>query len=122
MATEITEAGYQSIRNFLQGISSDPWTFIEIRDGSQTPVFRLGLADPRVSWVHDPGAQVLVMRVELSGSDEDITLPQSFGGAAFFQSASGGVAMAEDTFSTVTFETVDDQLVIRPRLQVPMLT
>lgn len=112
---EITSAGYQSVRDFIEA----NWVYIELRDDTSTPVLRLGVSDSRVSWTHNPGDQVLELTVVLKGSDADVPLGTTFGGSAIFDVGTGGSALSEETFTPFTISVDEDQLTVKHRIEVP---
>lgn len=115
----VQNAGYQDIRDYIQA----NWKYIELRDGSQNPVLRIGIADPRVTWTHTAGAQTLEMTCVIKGNDSDVAslLPQTFAGAALFKVASGGSAMSAEVFTNFTMSSESDQLTIVYQLEVPQV-
>lgn len=115
MATEITNAGYQSIRDFVEA----NWKFIELRNESDTPILRLGVDDPRVSWIHTEGAGTLELRVVIKGSDAEITLPTTFASSAIYSQATDGSALAVEAFSPFTMEATGDELTVIHQLEIP---
>lgn len=117
MATEITNAGYQSLRDFVQSA----WTFIELRDESGTAIVRLGVDDERVSWTHPENSQTLELRVVITGSDEEIELPSTFASSAIFTQASGGEELAKESFSAFTMEETGDELTVIHQLEIPQV-
>ncbi len=115
---EVTEAGYQTIRDFIEG----DWVWVELRDDTDTPIIRIDEpTDPRVTWTHSPGAQVLELQVELAGSDADIEplLPQTFQFSALFNVSTGGDPLAHEEFTAFTISTTEDQLTVFHELEVP---
>lgn len=111
----MTNSGYQDIRDHVEAT----WTYFELRNGSQAPILRLPLSDNRVTWKHLAGSQTLDLEVIIKGSDADVTLPTTFGGAALFKVASGGVALSEDPFTPFTMEATTDQLTLTYRIEIP---
>ena len=117
MATEITNAGYQSLRDFVQ----QEWTFIELRDEVGSAIVRLGVDDERVSWTHDSNSQTLELRVVISGSDSEIELPRTFLSSAIFKQAEGGEELAQESFSSFTMEGTGDELTVIHQLEIPQV-
>lgn len=115
MASEVSSAGYQDLRDYIQNY----WIYIELRNSQGNPVLRLGTLDPRVSWKHAAGAQELILQIEISGSDADITLPVTIAGSAIFKESTGGDSRSEDTFTVVTLEDALDKATIRHKIQIP---
>lgn len=72
---EITEAGYQSIRNLIEGVSSSPWSRVIILNPAEEVILVLTTADERVSWEHTPNTNPLNLQIILRGSDIDMPIP-----------------------------------------------
>ena len=117
--TEITTAGYQSLRDYIETGSGPGWGYVEIRDGAGNVWERLPLSDARVSWTHDPGATPLVLEVEVSGDDADVTLPEELEQVALYEDETGGDAMADGTITQVTLEQETDQVIIKAEVEIP---
>jgi len=115
---EILGAGYQDLRDYIEA----NWIWIELRDDTNTPILRVDTSDPRVSWTHTPGDQVLELTIVVSGSDADITPPQTFRYSAIFKTGpTGGHLFSVEEFTPFTIETVDDQLTVRHQIEVPQV-
>lgn len=117
MSTEITAEGYLDIRNYIESASGWPW--VEVRDDTSTPWGRFNTTDPRVEWTHEVGANPLELSISLTGSDADMTLPETFAEVAFFKEEIGGDALAAGPITNVTLEQTTDQLVIKAQVEVP---
>ena len=115
---EISELGYQHIRNYIE----ENWRFIELQDDLGAKVIRLETTDPRVTWTHAPGAEVLELSIVVTGSDAEITLPQKLASSAVYTSADATepVTLVEP-FSNFELSTTEDQLTIRHKIEVPEL-
>lgn len=119
--SEINTNGYQELRDYIQA----NWKYLELRDGSGNPIVRLQAGvDPRVTWTHNAGAQVLELTAVIKGSDSDIgALPRTFASSAVFKVAANGSAFSVEAFSSsFTIATVDDQLTVKHRIQVPKVS
>ncbi len=81
-----TPAGYQDIRDYIQA----NWQYIEVRDTGGAAIVRLPVSDARVDWVHAAGAQTLLLRVVLTGSDADVPVPSTIRSSAIYKVPSGG--------------------------------
>lgn len=121
---EITSHGYQDFRNYVQA----NWTYIELRRTNGTPVLRLPVSDPRVSWNHAPGAQELELVAIITAIDADIQaigLPIVFGESAVFTQTEGGNARSVVTFPDFNMAQADpaepDKLTVRHRIQIPQI-
>ncbi|MFD2703920.1 hypothetical protein [Salibacterium lacus] len=114
---EIKSAGYQAIRDFIQS----NWTYIEIKDDSDTAVLRVSPSDSRVSWIHTAGNQTLQIQIVVKGSDSDISIPQTFALSAIFDTESGGTAYSEESFTAFTMESEEDEITVVHSIQVPQV-
>ncbi|WP_409174842.1 hypothetical protein [Brevibacillus fortis] len=116
---EITANGYQSLRGFIQST----WKYIELRDGSGTPIIRLSPSDQRVTWTHQAGNQTLELTIVVKGSDADLAsaLPKTFAQSAIFDVASGGSPYSVETYTAFTMETSMDELTVKHQIQVPQV-
>ncbi|WP_003545437.1 hypothetical protein [Desulfotomaculum nigrificans] len=114
---EITASAYQNLRDYIQ----NNWKYIELRDDTNTPIFRIDTSDPRVTWTHTAGANPLELTCVISGSDTDITLPKTFASSAIYNVATGGDAFSIETFTPFTMTNTADQLIIKHQIQVPQI-
>lgn len=113
---EITNAGYQSIRNYIE----NTWKFIELRDDAGAPILRLSTDDPRVTFTHAPESQVLELSIVIKGDDAGITLPQKFQSSVIFdQEAEGDALTPVEEFALFEMATTEDQITVRHRIEVP---
>lgn len=128
MPTEIREAGYQLIREYIDSSSAVPpqWDYLELRDANNDPVTRISVtADSRAQWIHtDSTEQVLIAEIVVTGADSDIPLSTFFEGSAMYTDVSGsGVPeLSFDGFPQALIETEDDELTIEHRIEVPEVT
>lgn len=117
MATEIPEAGYQDIRDYIQ----NNWTYIALIGPGDVEITRIPISDERANWMHEPNAQELVYVVTVTGADAEITLPCQIIGSKLYKTASGGSAMSETTFDEYVLRGNEDSLTVRHRVQVPQI-
>ena len=111
---EVTEYGYSTLRNFIQG----SWKYVELQDETSTPIIRLGIGDSRVSWLtHDEGANILKLQVVISGAD--VTLPKTFAKTVIYDVASGGEVIASADIEITTLTQVIDELTVVSVFKVP---
>ncbi|MCK8824737.1 hypothetical protein [Fuchsiella alkaliacetigena] len=91
MPKEITEFGYQTIRDFIEGKEINHWEYLALFDHTGEEFLRISIdEDERLEWIHEEGADVLVLEGEFSGSNEDIDLPRAFEEGCLFNQAEGG--------------------------------
>ena len=124
MATEVPEAGYESIRKFIDSgrTTESSWDYIELRDSSDAQVIRVSVTgDSRASWTHAAGDQTLTVEIEVAGSDSDIPTGTTFTGSALFNESSGGSQYSYDGFPDATIETTDDTLIVTHNIEVPQV-
>ena len=112
---EITQKAYEDLRTYIQ----TNWKYLELRDGTGTPIVRIGIGDSRISWTHNPGSQTLELTLIVKGSDSDITIPQTIKYSAVYKVATGGDALAIEEFTPFTLEADGDQLTVKHRIEVP---
>ena len=118
MADEITAAGYQDLRDYIEAT----WTYIELRAAGGVPVVRLPISDPRVYWAHEVGAQTLILAADVTGGDPDIPVPTVFKSTAVFKVPEGGSAYsAPQEFVDAPINCVGDQFNARHTIQVPKI-
>lgn len=124
MSTEITEAGYQSLRNLIDSSAtiSDQWDYIALIDDAGNEVTRVSITgDSRTSWQHAAGDQVLQVRFEITGSDADIPLPVTIVESRLHDTSSGGDILASDTFYDMAFSSDSDQGLVEHYIEVPQV-
>lgn len=117
---EVNAAGYQDIRDRIEA----NWQYIELLNAAGTAVVRLPVSDPRVTWVHTPGAQTLQLQVVVQGSDADIPVPVTLRSSALYKAASGGSPMHGPrafTEGDFTFSADADRCTITHSLSVPQI-
>lgn len=114
-----TTPGYQDIRDYIQA----NWQYIEIRDTTGTAIVRLPVSDARVDWIHTAGAQTLLLRVVLTGSDADVPVPVTARTSAIYKVAAGGSAFGVETLveGDATINADPDNITITHSIQVPQV-
>lgn len=114
-----TSAGYQDIRDYIQAT----WQYIEVRDTAGVAVVRLPVSDARVDWIHAAGAQTLLLRVVLTGSDADIAEPITLRSSAIYKVAAGGSAFGVETLveGDAPINAPPDTVTITHSIQVPQV-
>lgn len=112
-----TTEGYTDLRTYMQ----TTWDEIEVRNDSQSALFRLPVSDARVTWTSDATANPLTIEVVLTGSDAEISVGSTtVQGAALFKDNTGGSSMLDVTYDTAfTFQNAEDQLTLRITMNAP---
>lgn len=115
---EITNAGYQDLRDHMQST----WKYIELRDDKGDTICRLSPDDPRVTWTHAADAQVLELSIVIKGSDAEVNLPQKFNSSVVFNVPEGGEPLTPvEEFTLFEMVTEEDQITVRHRIEVPQV-
>lgn len=113
---EITTLGYQSIRDLVES----NWNRIAIVDVNDVVILTLLLSDSRVSWVHTPDSNPIILRTVLSGSDIDLTIPVVIGGVKLVDGSDG--VLGEETLQfPFNIARTEDTLVIDCKIQIPRI-
>jgi hypothetical protein len=112
----IEAAGYQDLREHVAAT----WTHIGIREGA-VEHFRLPLTDARVTLESDGTANPVTFRVELAGSDAEISgaMPLTVDNTALHKVAEAGDILDTDSFAPFTFSDAEDSLTIRHHVEGP---
>lgn len=113
--TQVTEYGYESIRNFIEL----NWKYVELQDGTGKAIIRLGVGDSRVKWKHLDGERTLKLEIKITGAD--ITLPATIAKTAIFDVATGGSVIASASVEATTLTQAIDELTVTTSIQVPSL-
>lgn len=111
----INQHGYEKLRSFV--IAN--WTYLEVRTPTGIVLKRFSTTDGLIITGTSTSTEI-VYKVVISGSDATF-LNQEVGQSILFDTASGGSAIATETFTTFTFESIDDELTIIHKLQVPQV-
>lgn len=125
--TEITAAGYQTLKDFLCSASTVPsdWDYIEIYDDTGSAVTRVSITgDSRCQWLDVDGDKTLKVEFVVTGSDGDISLPVTLEKSALWNdtSANGGVQTTpKETMATATLNQSGDKVTITHVVEVPQV-
>lgn len=109
----IENYGYEKIRTFV--LSN--WKYLQVCKPDGTILKRFSTTDGLTITGTAVNTE-LEYKVVISGSDATF-IGQSVGKSVLFDVATGGSAIATETFTTFTFESVDDSLTILHKLQIP---
>ncbi|MDJ0331731.1 hypothetical protein [Planococcus sp. S3-L1] len=110
---EINQYGYQKIREFV--IAN--WKYLEVRTPTGVVLKRFSVTDGLTITGTSASAEI-EYKIVISGNDATF-IGQSVGKSVLFDAATGGSAIATETFSTFLFESAEDELTIIHKLQVP---
>jgi hypothetical protein len=120
---ELTSAGYQSLRDFLNSSTTTPpnWDYIEIYDDAQNPVTRVSITgDSRCQWLDSDGDKTLKVEFVVTGSDADIPLPTTLEYAAIWDDGSAGSQVTpKEQFATATINQDGDNVTITQSIDIP---
>ena len=117
MAIEITEAGYQTLRDYIQ----NNWKYVELFDDSDNPVGRFEIGGTKANWIHTIGDQTLIARLIVTGAD--IGVGTTVKGTKLFETNSSSDILHEDNFNYMfTFGDTEDQLTVEHQIEVPVIT
>ena len=117
MPQEVTEDGYQDVRDHLEDI----WEHLSLIDDDDEEVTRISISDERADWEHNAGDQVIEFRVDISGDDADIPHGTTFEASDLYRVSSGGDGRAKDNWSPSTIAGDEDGLTVFHRVQIPRL-
>jgi len=114
---EITTDAYQDLRDYIES----NWQYIELQDDTNVVIVRLDLSDSRVTWTHTASSQTLELQVVITGSDSDITLPQTFAKSVIYNVLTGGNPLSTETFPAFDMTQAEDQLTVTHNIEVPQV-
>lgn len=109
---QINNYGYEKLRQYILA----NWTYLEVRTPTGTVIKRFGVSDG-LTITGNATTQELEYKLVLNG--DETFLGQTVGKSVLFDVATDGTAIATEVFTSFTFESVDDQLTILHKLQVP---
>lgn len=127
MATELTNAGYESIRDLVRSAATAPaqWDYIALIDDTGSEVTRVSITgDSRASWSEedqdsDATDETMTATITVTGGDSDISTPVTIVESRLFDVSTGGSSLSEDTFTQATLEASSDQLKVEHKVEVP---
>lgn len=125
MASEINEAGYETLRTLINsGLTTDgSWDYIELIDDTGTIVTRIQISgDARASWTTGSTDQVQQVEVTVSGSDGDISPTVTLSESALKNTDSDTAdEMHRDTMTDATIASTDDEVTVRHNIETPQV-
>lgn len=112
--SQVTNYAYNKIQNFL----ASNVTYLELQDESGTPIKRFSTLNG-LTINNDTSNQTITYEVTVSGDNNFLnkTVSQSI----LYDVANGGEPIAIESFIPFTFESEEDELTIRHKIQVPQL-
>ena len=124
--SEITEDGYQSLREFAFSAHTVPnqWDYIAIYDSSKNEVIRVSITgDSRFNWTDLDGDYVGIVSGEIQGSDTDIpTDGTTIEYVALHDSATGGRQITQlEQVSPLTITGGGDAMNISHSIEIPKI-
>lgn len=121
--SEITNDGYQSLRDFVNSSTASPndWDYIEIYDDASNPVTRVSITgDTRCQWLDVDGDKTLQVEFDVTGSDADIPISTTLKYSAIWDSASGGRQVTpKEQFAEAVINQSGDNVVITHSINIP---
>jgi hypothetical protein len=121
--SELTTAGYQTFRDYLNSSTSTPsaWDYIEIYDDTGTAVTRVSITgDSRCQWLDADGDNVLKVEFDVTGVDSDISLPVTLQKSAIWNASSGGSQVTvKEQFANATLNQDGDNVTITHTINIP---
>jgi len=111
---QINNYGYEKLREYILA----NWNYIEVQDSTGIAIKRFGIADGLLI-TGNATTQQIEYKLVITG---DATfLGQTVGKSVLLEVATNGSPIATEEFTPFTFESVDDQLTIIHKLQVPQI-
>lgn len=125
MATPIEETGYESLREFI--MSTDGWTHIGVNNDDGDELLRVEIdSDDRAEWTTDETDQTLELELILAGDDDDVTDERDSNDgeitiveSALYTDGDTEDPVAVDGASSATIANDDDEVLVRPTINVP---
>lgn len=120
---ELTTAGYQSFRDYLNSSTTTPdaWDYIEIYDDAGSVVTRVSITgDSRCQWLDADGDNILKVEFDITGSDGDISMPVTLQKSAIWNAATDGSQVtAKEQFANATLNQSGDNVTVTHTIEVP---
>lgn len=121
--SELTTAGYQTIRDYVNSSNSTPndWDYIAIYDDAGNEVTRVSITgDSRCQWLDVDGDNVLKVEFDVTGSDADISQPVTLQKSAIWNAGTGGSQVtAKEQYADATLNQDGDNVTITHTVNIP---
>lgn len=121
---EVTDDGYQNLRDHIDGTSSVSWDWHSILDDSdpRNEITRRDTGDTTSEWVHGAGSQVLERQTTVSGDDADVSTPVTLEASALHETETDEDNLTQvETFASATIEQSDDVVEVTHEVEVPQV-
>ena len=115
--SELTDSGYQSIREYVQ----NNWSHIEIYDDAKNAITRVDIdGDVRCQWKDLDSDKTLQVEFSVTGSDGDIPIPTTLKYSAIWDSSTGGYRTTEkEQMAEAVFNQNGDNVVVTHSIDIP---
>lgn len=110
----INNYGYEKLRSYILA----NWTYLEVQTDTGVPLKRFSLADG-LTVTGNAATQEIEYKIVITGNSSFMN--QKVNKSVLYDVATGGTSIATELFNEFTFESVDDQLTIIHKLQVPKI-
>lgn len=111
----INNYGYEKLRGFVLA----NWKYLEVQSDTGAVLKRFTVADGLVITGSESSTEI-EYKLVLSGADPIFT-GQTVERSVLFDVATGGSSITTESFAKFTFESLDDELTLLHKLQVPQV-
>jgi|GEM_PF-2294294 len=128
MPTELTGAGYESLRDLINSSRTAPsqWDYIALVDDAGNEVIRVSITgDADASWStqdQDSSGTDETMVVTYTVTGADVTTPVTIVKSELYDTGSGGSPLSEDTFDNAVISSDSDELVVEHKVETPRVS
>jgi hypothetical protein len=121
--SELTTAGYQTLRDYVNSSNASPsaWDYIEVYDDAGNAVTRVSVtSDSRCQWLDVDGDKSLKVEFVVTGSDADMALPVTLQKSALWNASSGGSqTTVKEQYANATLNQSGDTVTITHTINIP---
>lgn len=121
---DIYAEGYKDLRDYVQA----NYKYVALVDSSDNEIVRMEIGvDARAKWIHEAGANPLLLEVTVKGSDAEIAEPCTLNKAYLYKTIDGTTKMAGGLHTIFTIESgdavsADDQMVLTFQFALPVIS
>lgn len=121
---DIYNEGYLDLRNYVEA----NYKYVALVDSSDNEIVRMEIGvDSRAQWIHQAGANPLLLEVTVKGSDAEIAEPCTLNKAYLYKTINGTTKMAGGLHTIFTIESgdavsADDQMVLTFQFALPQIS